>query len=136
MESPSRIVPMALLLNEINLFNNMDINFNNDAFALVGIKVTDPEMTRTETLDLNIEIPMGETSAKVVLKLTSTVASSIMAKEKLSEIARDDINFLGGKIAEGISYFMDNSYYWMNRIHDIKKLQKQWRQEEYKDMTE
>lgn len=111
----------------------MDINFKNDAFALVGIKTTDPEITGCDTMDLNIEIPMSETSAKVNLKLTSTVASSILAQEKLNQIARDNINFLGSKIAEGIEYVMDNAYTWAHRIHDVEKLQKQWRQE---DMAE
>lgn len=114
----------------------MDINFKNDAFALVGIKTIDPEITGCETMDLNIEIPTGETSTKVSLKLTTTVASSIVAQERLNEIARDNINFLGNKIAEGISYLMDNSYYWMSRVHEIEKLQKQWSQEERESMAE
>ena len=87
-------------------------------------------------MDLNLEVPMGETTAKVNLKLTTTVASSILAQEKLNQIARDNINFLGSKIAEGISYLMDNAYYWLNRIHEIEKLQKQWRQEERNDVAE
>ncbi len=114
----------------------MDINLKNDAFALVGIKSIDPEITGCETLDLNLEVPMGETTAKVNLKISSTVASSIVAQERLNEIARDNINFLGSKIAEGISYLMDNAYYWLNRIHEIEKLQKQWRQEERNDVAE
>lgn len=114
----------------------MDINFKNDAFALVGIKTIDPEITGCETMDLNIEIPTGETSTKVSLKLTSTVASSIVAQERLNEMARDNINFLGNKIAEGIQFVMDNAYYWANRIHEIEKLQKQWRQEERESMTD
>lgn len=113
----------------------MDINFKNDAFALVGIKSTDPEIVGQESMDLNVEIPF-ETPVKVNLKITSTVASSILAQERLNEIARDNINFLGSKIAEGISYLMDNSYYWMSRIHEIEKLQKQWRQEECESMAE
>lgn len=108
----------------------MDINMKNDAFALVGIKSIDPEITGCDTMDLNIEIPMGETTAKANLKLSSTVASSILAQEKLNQIARDNINFLGNKIAEGISYFMDNAYYWALKIHEIEKLQKEWRDEE------
>ena len=52
---------------------------------------------------------MGETTAKVNLKISSTVASSILAQEKLNQIARDNIDFLGNKIAEGISYIMDNA---------------------------
>lgn len=114
----------------------MDINFKNDALALVGIKSTDPEIVGTDSMDLNIEIPVGETPVKVSFKATSTVASSIVAQERLNEIARDNINFLGSKIAEGISYLMNNVYYWLNRIHEIEKLQKQWRQEEYNDMAE
>ncbi len=86
----------------------MDINFKNDALALVGIKSTDPEIVGTDSMDLNIEIPVGETPVKVSFKATSTVASSIVAQERLNEIARDNINFLGSKIAEGISYLMDN----------------------------
>lgn len=123
---------MTLLLNEIkhSKFNNMDINLKNDAFALVGIKTIDPEITGCETLDLNLEVPMGETTAKVNLKISSTVASSILAQEKLNQIARDNIDFLGSKIAEGISYIMDNAYSWAHRIHEIEKLQKQWRDEE------
>lgn len=108
----------------------MDINFKNDAFALVGIKSIDPEITGCDTMDLNLEIPMGETSAKVNLKISSTVASSILAQEKLNQIARDNINFLGSKIAEGITYVMDNAYSWAHRIHEVEMLQKQWRQEE------
>lgn len=109
----------------------MDINFKNDAFALLGIKSIDPEITGCDTMDLNLEVPMGEkTTAKVNLKLTSTVASSIFAQEKLNQIARDNINFLGSKIAEGISYIMNNAYSWAHRIHEVEKLQKQWRQEE------
>lgn len=108
----------------------MDINLKNDAFALLGIKSIDPEITGCDTMDLNFEIPMGETTAKVNLKISSTVASSISAQEKLNQIARDNINFLGSKIAEGISYIMDNAYSWAHRIHEIEKLQKQWRDEE------
>lgn len=108
----------------------MDINFKNDALALVGIKSTDPEIVGTDSMDLNIEIPVGETPVKVSFKATSTVASSILAQEKLNQIARDNINFIGSKIADGISYIMDNAYYWLNRIHEIEKLQKEWRQEE------
>lgn len=114
----------------------MDINFKNDVIALVGIKSTDPEIEGTETMDLNIEIPTGETSTKVSLKLTSTVASSVVAQERLNQIARDNINFIGAKIADGISYFMDNANYWANKIHEIEKLQKQWRQEERGNMAE
>ena len=114
----------------------MDINFKNDAFALVGIKTIDPEITGCETMDLNIEIPTGETSTKVSLKLTTTVASSILAQERLNEIARDNINFLGSKIAEGISYLMNNSLDWLYKVHEIEKLQKQWRQEERESMAE
>ncbi len=114
----------------------MDINFKNNAFALVGIKSTDPEITGSETLDFSFEIPMGETTGKVVLKATSTIASSIVAQERLNEIARDNINFLGSKIAEGIQYIMDNAYDWANRIHEIEKLHKQWRNEELNDMAE
>lgn len=108
----------------------MDINFKNDAFALLGIKSIDPEITGCDTMDLNFETPMGETTAKVNLKISSTVASSISAQEKLNQIARDNINFLGSKIAEGISYIMDNAYSWAHRIHEVEMLQKQWRQEE------
>lgn len=114
----------------------MDINFNNDAIALVGIKSTDPEIVGTETMELNLEIPMGETISKVALKITSTVASSIVAQERLNQIARDNINFLGSKIAEGISYIMDNSFYWMSKVHEIEKLQKEWRQEERESMAD
>lgn len=85
---------------------------------------------KRDSMDLNIEIPVGETPVKVSFKATSTVASSIVAQERLNEIARNNINFLGSKIADGISYIMDNAYYWLNRIHEIEKLQKQWRQEE------
>lgn len=130
--SPPRILPMTLLLNEIKYskFNNMDINLKNDAFSLVSVKSIDPEITGADKMDLNLEVPMGETTAKVNLKLTTTVASSILAQEKLNQIARDNIEFLGSKIAEGISYIMDNSYNWMSRVHEIEKLQKQWRDEE------
>lgn len=123
---------MTLLLNEIkhSKFNNMDINLKNDAFSLVSVKSIDPEITGCDTMDLSLEVPMGETTTKVNLKLTSTVASSIFAQEKLSQIAHDNINFLGNKIAEGIQYFMDNAYSWAHRIHEIEKLQKQWRDEE------
>ena len=114
----------------------MDINFKNDALALVGIKSTDPEIVGTDSMDLNIEIPVGETPVKVSFRATSTVASSIVAQERLNEIARDNINFLGSKIAGGISYIMDNAYYWLNRIHEIEKLQKEWRQEERNDVAE
>ena len=86
----------------------MDINFKNDALALVGIKSTDPEIVGTDSMELNIEIPVGETPVKVHLSANSTVASSILAQEKLNQIARDNINFLGSKIADGISYIMDN----------------------------
>lgn len=108
----------------------MDINFKNDAFALLGIKTIDPEIAGCDTMDLNLEVPMGETSAKVNFKISSTVASSILAQEKLNQIARDNINFLGSKIAEGIQYVMDNAYSWAHRIHEVEMLQKQWRQEE------
>lgn len=108
----------------------MDINLKNDALALLGIKTVDPEITGCDTMDLNLEIPMGETSAKVNLKISSTVASSILAQEKLNQIARDNINFLGSKMAEGISYIMDNAYSWAHRIHEVEMLKKQWRQEE------
>ena len=114
----------------------MDINFKNDAFALVGIKSTDPEIVGTESLDLNIEIPMGESSSKVALKITTTVASSVVAQERLNQIARDNINFLGSKIADGIQFIMDNAYYWANRIREIEKLQKEWRQEERESMAD
>ncbi len=107
----------------------MDINFKNDTFALVGIKSTDPEITGSETLDFSFEIPMGETTGKVVLKATSTIASSIFAQGRLNEIARDNINFFGSKIAEGINFVMDNALLWMSKIHEINMLQKQWRQE-------
>lgn len=113
----------------------MDINLKNDAFALVGIKSTDPEIVGTDSMDLNFEIPMDQTSVKVNFKYTSTVASSVVAQEKLNAIARDNINFLGSKIAEGIQYFVDNVYYWANRIHEIQKLQKDWRQEERNNTT-
>lgn len=108
----------------------MDINFKNDAFALVGIKSTDPEITGTDSLDFNIKIPIGETPVKVSFKATSTVASSIVAQERLNQIARDNINFIGSKIADGIQYIMNNAYYFANRIHEIEKLQNQWRKEE------
>lgn len=123
---------MTLLLNEIkhSKFNNMDINLKNDAFSLVSVKSIDPEITGADKIDLNLEVPMGETTAKVNLKISSTVASSILAQEKLNQIARDNIDFLGSKIAEGISYIMDNAYSWAHRIHEIEKLQKQWRDEE------
>ena len=114
----------------------MDINFKNDALALVGIKSTDPEIVGTDSMDINIEIPVGETPVKVSFKATSTVASSIVAQEKLNQIARDNINFIGSKIADGISYLMDNACYWLNRIHEIEKLQKEWRQEERNDVAE
>lgn len=114
----------------------MDINFKNDAFALVGIKSTDPEITGTDSVDFNIEIPIGETPVKVSFKATSAVASSVVAQERLNQIARDNINFLGSKIADGISYIMNNAYYWLNRIHEIEKLQKEWRQEERNDVAE
>ena len=91
---------------------------------------------KRDSMELNIEIPVGETPVKVHLSANSTVASSIVAQERLNEIARDNINFLGSKIAEGISYLMDNAYYWLNRIHEIEKLQKQWRQEERNDVAE
>ena len=108
----------------------MDINFKNDALALVGIKSTDPEIVGTDSMDLNIKIPVGETPVKVSFKATSTVASSILAQEKLNQIARDNINFIGSKIADGIQYIMNNAYYFANRIHEIEKLQNQWRKEE------
>lgn len=108
----------------------MDINFKNDAFALVGIKSTDPEITGTDSLDFNIEIPIGETPVKVSFKATSAVASSVVAQERLNQIARDNINFLSSKIAEGIQYFMDNAYYWTTRVHEIKKLNKELSKEE------
>ena len=108
----------------------MDINFKNDAFALVGIKSTDPELTGTDSLDFNIELPIGETPVKVSFKATSAVASSVVAQERLNQIARDNINFLGSKIAEGIQYFMDNAYYWTTRVHEIKKLNKELSKEE------
>ena len=85
---------------------------------------------KRDSMDLNIEIPVGETPVKVSFKATSTVASSIVAQERLNEIARDNINFLGSKIADGISYLMNNAYSWAHRIHEIEKLQKQWRDEE------
>lgn len=113
----------------------MDINLENDTTALVGIKSENPEITGSENLNLNMEIPMDQTSVKVTFKYTSTVASSVVAQEKLNAIARDNINFLGSKIAEGIQYFVDNAYYWANRIHEIQKLQKEWRQEERNDTT-
>lgn len=102
----------------------MDINLKNDAFALVGIKTINPEITGCDTMELNLEVPMGETTTKVNLKISSTVASSILAQEKLNQIARDNINFLGSKIAEGISYIMDNSYNWMSRVHESKSSRK------------
>ena len=108
----------------------MDINFKNDALALVGIKSTDPEIVGTDSMDLNIEITVGETPVKVSFKATSTVASSIVAQERLNQIARDNINFIGSKIADGIQYIMNNAYYFANRIHEIEKLQNQWRKEE------
>lgn len=114
----------------------MDINFKNDAFALVGIKSTDPEIVGQETMDLNLEIPMGVTTSKVALKITSTVASSIVAQERLNQIARDNINFIGSKIADGIQLVMDNACYWANKIHEIEKLQKEWRQEERESMAD
>ena len=46
----------------------MDINLKNDAFALVGIKSKDTEITGTDSLDFNIEITIGETPVKVSLK--------------------------------------------------------------------
>ena len=91
---------------------------------------TNPEIVGTDSMDLNIEIPVGETPVKVSFKATSTVASSIVAQERLNEIARDNINFLGSKIADGIQYIMNNAYYFANRIHEIEKLQNQWRKEE------
>ena len=114
----------------------MDINFKNDVFALVGIKSIDPEITGCETLDLNLEVPMGESPMKISLKLTSTVASSVVAQERLNQIARDNIDFLGAKIAQGIQFFMDNSYYWANRIHELQKLHKEWIQEENSNTAE
>lgn len=108
----------------------MDINLKNNPLALVGIKSTDPEIVGTDSMELNIEIPVGETPVKVHLSANSTVASSIFAQEKLSQIARDNINFLGTKIAEGIQYFMDNAYYWTTRVHEIKKLNKELSKEE------
>lgn len=114
----------------------MDINFKNDAVAFVGIKSTDPEIVGTESMDLNLEIPTGETSTKVSLKLTSTVASSIVAQERLNQIARDNINFIGGKIADGIQFIMENACYWANKIHEIEMLQKEWRQEERESMAD
>lgn len=114
----------------------MYINFKNDAFAFVGIKSIDPEITGCETLDLNLEVPMGGTPTKISLKLTSTVASSVVAQERLNQIARDNINFLGTKIAAGIQFVMDNASYRANRIHEIEKLQKEWRQEERESMAE
>lgn len=114
----------------------METNHNNDTIAFVGIKSENPEITGSETLDFAFEIPIGSTTGKVVLKATSTIASSIVAQERLNEMARDNINFLGNKIAEGIQYIMDNAYYWANRIHEIEKLQKQWRQEERESMAD
>ncbi len=107
----------------------MDINFKNDAFALVGIKSTNPEIVGTDSMDLNIEIPMGK-PVKVSLKLTSTVASSVVAQKELNQIARDNISFLGSKIAEGIHYLMDNAYYWCQKKHEIETLLKQRREED------
>lgn len=91
---------------------------------------------KRDSMELNIEIPVGETPVKVHLSANSTVASSILAQEKLNQIARDNIDFLGTKIADGITYLMDNAYYWLNRIHEIEKLQKEWRQEERNDVAE
>lgn len=90
---------------------------SNDAITLVGIKSENPELTGSETLDFSFEIPMGSTAGKVVLKATSTVASNIVAQERLNEMARDNINFLGSKIAEGIQYIMDNCSVWATKIH-------------------
>lgn len=103
---------------------------SNDTIAFVGIKSENPEITGSETLDFSFEIPMGETTGKVVLKATSTIASSIVAQERLNEMARDNINFLGNKIAEGLQYIMDNTPLWMSKFHELNMLQKQWRQEE------
>jgi len=123
---------MPLFMNEKNQHSQykMDINLKNNPLALVGIKSTDPEIIGTDSMELNIEIPVGETPVKVHLSANSTVASSILAQEKLNQIARDNINFLGSKIADGIQYIMDNAYYFANRIHEIEKLQNQWRKEE------
>ncbi len=111
----------------------MDKTFNNDAFTFVGIKSNDPEIVGTNTMDFSMEVPVGEIPVKVGLKLTSTVASSVLAQEKLNQIARDNTDFLGSKIAGGITYLMDNSYQWLSRVHQLKDLQKQWRQEEEQD---
>ena len=114
----------------------MDINFKNDSLAFVSVKSSDPEIVGTESMDLNFEIPIGETTSKVALKITSTVASSIVAQERLNQIARDNINFIGAKIADGIQFIMDNACYWANKIHEIEKLQKEWRQEERESMAD
>ena len=111
-------------------------NHNNDTITFVGIKSENPEITGSETLDFSFEIPMGSTTGKVVLKATSIIASSIVAQERLNEMARDNINFLGNKIAEGIQYIMDNSLTWVEKIHEIEKLHKQWREEERESMAD
>lgn len=103
---------------------------SNDAIAFVGIKSENPEIAGSETLDFSFEIPVGSTTGKVVLKATATVASSIVAQERLNEIARENINFLGSKVAEGIQYIVDNAPLWMSKFHELNMLQKQWRQEE------
>lgn len=103
---------------------------SNDAITLVGIKSENPEITGSETLDFSFEIPMGSTAGKVVLKATSTVASSIVAQERLNAMARENINFLGSKIAEGIRYIMDNCSVWATKIHELNMLHQQWRQQE------
>ena len=108
----------------------MKFNFKKNALAAVGIASRDPEIVGQDTMDLNLEIPMDTTPVKVSLKLTSTVASSILAQERLNQIARDNINFLGSKIAEGIQYLMDNAYTWAYKIHEIENLQKRWSDEE------
>lgn len=80
------------LKNTPTNFCHFKITPTNDAFALVGIKTIDPEITGCDTMDLNLEVPMGETTAKVSLKISSTVASSILAQEKFNQIARDNIH--------------------------------------------
>lgn len=103
----------------------------NDVKTILGITSKGPEITGSDSMDLNIELPWSgqDSPIKVSVKFTSSVASSILAQEKLNEMARQNIDFLGKKIAEGMTYVMGNSRRWLEKAHELNNLPKHWEKE-------
>lgn len=103
---------------------------------LLGINSTDPEIVGSDSLELNLEFPIGEsTPIKLNLKFSSVLASSVVAQKALHDMAHEDVDFIGSKIAEAINYVFNNLSDWTDKALDasIQPMKhRKWNAEYYK----